>query len=78
METGSGGDLNGMLAQAQAQMQQSLAAQTQMQQQSQEFNMKSTISKMQFDTMQSAIERLASVGQSVSRLTDQQSQQLAG
>jgi hypothetical protein len=74
---GSGADLQGMMSQAQTQMQESLQMQIGMQAMASEHNSKSTIAKMTFDTEQAAISRMSAVGEAVSRLTDQQSQQIA-
>ena len=75
--TGSGVDLQGMVGQAQSQFEDSFQMQLQMQNMSSQHNAKSTIAKMTFDTEQSAISRLSGVGEAVTRLTDQQTQQIA-
>lgn len=74
---GGGVDLQGMVGQAQSQMNESLGMQLQMQEMSSNHNSQSTVAKMQFDTEQSAISRLSGVGEAVTRLTDQQTQQIA-
>ncbi len=75
--SGSGVDLQGMVSQAQQQMEESFQMQVQMQNMSSQHNAKSTIAKMTFDTEQAAISRLSGVGEAVTRLTDQQTQQIA-
>lgn len=82
METNSNGngsnvDLKAMMGQSQQKMQESLAIQIEMQNMSSEMNSKSTVAKMSFDTEQAAIARLSAVGEAVSKLTDQQSAQIA-
>lgn len=82
METNSNGngsnvDLKAMMGQSQQKMQESLAMQIEMQNMSSEMNSKSTVAKMSFDTEQAAIARLSAVGEAVSKLTDQQSAQIA-
>ncbi len=70
-------EISALVTQASDQMQKMLEAQLAMQQAAQEYSSQSTMSKLEFDTVKSGIERLSSVGEAISRLTDQQSQQIS-
>ncbi len=72
-----GSELSGAMSSAEANFSQMLSAQTQMQNAAMNFQMQSTVEKMKFDTTKSGIERIASVAESMSQMTDQQSQQIA-
>jgi hypothetical protein len=80
METSAsslGVDLKSMVGQVKTQMDESFGMQLEMQKMASDHNAKSTMAKMTFDTEQAAMARISAVGEAVSRLTDQQSQQLS-
>lgn len=70
-------DASELLTSQQANFEEMLEIQTQSQQAAQEYEMSSTLGKNEFDAVKSGIERLASVGEAMSQLTDRQSQQIA-
>ncbi len=70
-------DITNSIAAAGTQMQDLLAAQTAMQTQSLEYSQQSTLEKMKFDFQKAGIERLADVGEAISKMTERQSQQIA-
>ncbi len=72
-----GSDISSVLNSAIGQFDQMFAVQTQMQEAAQQYEMKSTAKKMEFDAIKSGIERISSVGEAISQLTQQQSQQIA-
>lgn len=70
-------DLSGALSAAQNNFTEMLTLQTQMQQAAVQFQSQSTIQKLEFDAVNSGISRISSIGEAMSNLTNQQSQQIA-
>ncbi len=69
--------LSEALSSAQSNFDQMLSVQTQMQQTAMQYEQQSTIKKMEFDAVNSGITRISSIGEAISNLTNQQSQQIA-
>ncbi len=70
-------DLSNPIAEAATQWKDLLASQTAIQAQALEYQQKSTIEKIKFDMQKAGIERMADVGEAISRMTERQSQQIA-
>lgn len=70
-------DLSNPIAAAATQWKDLLASQTQIQTQALEYQQNSTLEKIKFDMQKAGIERMSDVGESISRMTERQSQQIA-
>ena len=69
--------ISGLINSQQGSFTEMLGAQQTMQQNASMYSMQSTAQKTEFDAIQSGISRLSSVGEAMTNLTNQQSQQIA-